>query len=114
MSDADKIMSLLDQWTIINALNAKHSREKAESLKSGLKGRIKLRDNRVIIFDYPTTKAQSLIQKQLSDLMPNLKSLIYSEPPIADFDWVVEDYLELYANHYNIVISKLKEFAKKI
>lgn len=107
------IEKLLDQWQKLLKLNAKASLEKASLLKGGLNKRIKL-DGKAIVFDYPTTKIQNQIQKQLLKLLPEHESLIMSEPAILDFDWKTEDYLELYAGHYAIVVTKLLETIEKM
>lgn len=107
------IEKLLVQWQKLLKLNARASLEKASQLKGGLKKRVKL-EGKTIIFDYPTTKIQNQIQKQLIKLLPEHESLILSEPAILDFDWKTEDYLELYNNHYNLVISKLLEVVGKV
>lgn len=107
------IERLLVQWQKLLKLNAKASIEKASLLKGGLKKRVKL-EGKVIIFDYQTIKIQKQIQNQLIKLLPKHETLIISEPAILDFDWKVEDYLELYANHYNLVVLKLLEALEKM
>jgi len=108
------IEKLLEQWQKLLKINARSSLEKASLLKGGLKKRVKL-EGKTIIFDYPTTKIQTQIQKQLIELLPEHEILILSEPTeILDFDWKVEDYLELYANHYNLVVVKLLETVERL
>lgn len=109
----DIIEKLLIQWQKLLKLNARSSLEKASLLKGGLKKRVKL-EGKIVIFDYPTVKIQSQIQKQLIELIPEHEALILSEPAILDFDWKTEDYLELYANHYSLVVSKLLETVEKM
>jgi hypothetical protein len=47
--------------------------------------------------------------------LPEHEILILSEPTeILDFDWKIEDYLELYSNHYNLVVIKLLEIVEKL
>jgi len=104
---------LLEQWKIVLRLNAKNSLAKASQIKGGLKKRIKF-EGKIIIFDYPTTKAQHQIQNELLRLMPELQALIVSEPAILDFDWITEDYLELYNNHYNLVIEKISQVLGRV
>lgn len=102
-------MRLLNMWEKVNKENAKNSREKAISLKGGLDVKIKIKDNAVVIYDYKTTKMQQQIQKELTSIFPErYASIIASKPAIMDFDWKVNDYLELYFNHYRVVIEKLK------
>lgn len=107
------VENLLIQWRELLKLNAKNSKEKASRLKGGLGKRVQL-NGRVVIFDYETIKTQNQIQKQLIELLPEHESLILSEPAILDFDWKTEDYLELYANHYNLVVNKLLEVVGKV
>ena len=107
------IEKLLEKWKKILKINAKNSIEKASQLKGGLKRRVKL-GGKAIIFDYQTIKIQNQIQKQLIELLPEYETLILSEPAILDFDWKTEDYLELYSNHYNLVVDKLLEVVGKV
>lgn len=107
------IEKLLIQWKQLLKINARNSRQKASELKGGLDKRIKL-EGKIIIFDYQTIKIQTQIQKQLLKLLPEYDILILSEPAILDFDWKTEDYLELYNNHYNLVIDKLLEVVGKV
>jgi hypothetical protein len=107
------IEKLLEQWKKLLKINAKNSIEKASRLKGGLKRRVKL-EGKAIIFDYQTIKIQNQIQKQLIELLPEYEALILSEPAILDFDWKTEDYLELYSNHYNLVVDKLMEVVGKV
>lgn len=109
----DIIEKLLIQWQKLLKLNARSSLEKASLLKGGLKKRVKL-EGKIVIFDYPTTKIQKQIQNQLIKLLPEHEILILSEPAILDFDWKIEDYLELYASHYNLVVLKLLEVIEKM
>lgn len=104
---------LLIQWQKLLKINARNSLEKASQIKGGLKKRVKL-EGKVVIFDYQTIKIQKQIQNQLIKLLPEHEALILSEPAILDFDWKTEDYLELYNNHYNLVISKLLEVVGKV
>lgn len=107
------VEKLLEQWKVVLKLNAKNSMVKASQSKNGLKNRIKF-DGKIVIFDYPTTKAQHQIQKELLKLMPEFQALILSEPAILEYDWITEDYLELYSNHYNLVVTKLLEAIGKL
>ena len=107
------IEKLLEQWQRSLKINARNSLEKASQLKGGLKKRIKI-EGKIVVFDYPTVKIQTQIQKQLIELIPEYESLILSEPAILDFDWKIEDYLELYNGHYNLVINKLLEVVGKV
>jgi hypothetical protein len=104
---------LLIQWQKLLKINARNSLEKASQIKGGLKKRVKL-EGKVVIFDYQTIKIQKQIQNQLIKLLPEHEALILSEPAILDFDWKTEDYLELYAGHYAIVVTKLLEIIEKM
>jgi hypothetical protein len=107
------VAKLLEQWRTVLRINAKNSMVKAARAKGGLKKRVKF-EGKLVIFDYPTTKVQHSIQQELLKLMPELQSLILSEPSVLDFDWITEDYLELYNSHYNLVIDKLSEYVERV
>ena len=109
----ETVEKLLNQWKQLLKINAKNSKEKASLLKGGLKRRVKP-EGKAVIFDYQTSKIQLQIQNQLIKLIPEHETLILSEPAILDFNWTTEDYLELYNNHYNLVINKLLEVVEKV
>lgn len=108
MDNFEDIQLLLDSWLEIIKTNAKDSRKNASKMKQGLEGRIIIKDNERIIFDYPSDKRQMETQEQLCYFRPDLTALITSDPQIEDGEWKVEDYLELCYNHYLIVIEKLR------
>lgn len=62
-----------------------------------------------IIFDRSSWKEQINIQKSLTHLMPEYKDLINSEPALNGYEWKTSDYIELFFDHYELVIYKLKE-----
>lgn len=62
-----------------------------------------------IVYDRLTSQSQIEIQAQLCKLMPEHTDVINSEPALTGYNWKIKDYVELYYNHYNLVIIKLKE-----
>jgi hypothetical protein len=111
-ANKDKINELLDSWKEIVRDNAKKSQYNASKFykKNGNENRIKIpASGNLIVYDYPTFKKHCLIQNELCLQIPELKDLINSKPDIFDFEWKIEDYIELCYYHYMIVIEKIKE-----
>lgn len=100
---------LIAEWLKIIILGIQQSRENAKKMSDGLQTRIRPKQNKLKILDHKTHIRQKKIQEELAKKLPHLKELIYSEPAITDHDWKVSDYIELYYEHYTIVIQKLCE-----
>lgn len=62
-----------------------------------------------IIFDKTCSQEQRSIQRILCNYMPEHRNLIESEPDLTGYQWKISDYVELYFNHYYLVIEKLGE-----
>ncbi len=62
-----------------------------------------------VVFDRVCSKEQRSIQKILCGYMPEHQNLITSEPALTGYLWKMLDYVELYFNHYYLVIAKLEE-----
>lgn len=100
---------LIAEWLQVIMLCAHQSRENAKRMSNGLQTRIRPKQNKPKILDHKTHIRQKEIQAALVKKLPHLKELICSEPAIADHDWPASDYIELYAEHFTIVIQKLCE-----
>ncbi len=78
-------------------------------MTEGLQTRIHKSSNRPIILDHITYRKQKKIQESLEKEIPHMKNIIYSEPAISDYKWRVCDYIDLYYEHYIIVIHKINK-----
>jgi len=76
-------------------------------MKDGPHTRIHRSRGRPVVFDYLSYKKQKKIQDELVEELPHLKGVIYSEPAISGYTWKVSDYIDLYYDHYAIVIQKI-------
>lgn len=62
-----------------------------------------------IVFDADSYRDFLKVRDDLCKKLPKFKNIIISEPEIIMDDlWLISDYLELYINHYKIVIEKLR------
>lgn len=103
-----KVINLLDQWTAVITIGRNVSEKKAKQIDGGLSGRIKRITGTPIIFDLEAYEKQIKIQKLLCGELPQWTDIINSKPEIMDgHAWIREDYIELYFNHFRIVIRKL-------
>jgi hypothetical protein len=109
MNNFEEVQLLIDSWIEIIKTCARDSIKNASKMKNGLDSRIFSNDGKKIIFDYVSEKRQKEIQNKLYYLRPDLTELISSEPPILDEEWNVKDYIELYHNHYMLVVEKLRK-----
>ena len=100
---------LIAEWLKVIILGIQQSRENVKRMSDGLQTRIRPKQNKPKILDHKTHIRQKKIQEALAKKLPHLKELIYSEPAITDHDWNAKDYIELYYEHFTIVIQKLCE-----
>jgi hypothetical protein len=103
------VKTLLKQWSGLIDVNEQLSKEKASQNTDGLRGRIKRTIGTPIVFDLKTHKDQQKIQNALCQELPQYIDLIHSKPDIMDgHPWIREDFIELYAGHFRIVVEKLE------
>lgn len=100
---------LIAEWLKVIIVGSQQSRENVKKMSDGLQTRIRSKQNKLKILDHKTHIRQKKIQELLAKKLPDLKGLIYSEPAITDHDWKASDYIELYYEHFTIVIQKLCE-----
>lgn len=100
---------LIAQWLSLIIEGSQQSCINAKKMSNGLHTRLKSKRSKPKILDHKTHIKQKKIQVALVKELPHLKDLIYSEPAITDYDWIVSDYIELYYNHFTIVVQKLCE-----
>jgi len=104
-----RIEKLLTSWSQNIADGIQQSQLNAKKMSEGLNTRISRIYGPPIIFDRKYYKKQIAIQNSLVKELPDFQSLIMSEPTIEDHRWKARDYIDLYYNHYLIVIQKLKK-----
>lgn len=100
---------LIAEWLKVIVMGMQQSKKNAQKMSSGLQTRIKPKLNKPRVLDHKTHVKQKVIQAALAKKLPHLKKLIYSEPAITDHAWKADDYIELYYDHYTIVIQKICE-----
>lgn len=110
-----KIEKLLRQWTVLLDTGEPISKDKAEEIPGGLGGRIKRTTGQPIIFDIQTYNNQVSIQTSLCQELPQWSNIIRSKPEeIMDgYPWTRNDFIELYFNHFRLVIEKLWKIIDK-
>jgi len=108
-SEKCTVGKLIAEWLEVIISGAHQSRENAKKMSYGLQTRIRPKQNKPRILDHKTHIRQKQIQAALVKELPHLKNLIYSEPAITDHDWKASDYIELYYEHFTIVVQKLCE-----
>ena len=107
-----EILELLKQWNDLIDVGEQKSRIKATKNRNGILGRIKRTTGQPVIFDFYTYNDQKKIQDKLCRKLPNLTSLIRSQPEIMDgHPWIRGDFIELYYEHYRVVVDKLRRLA---
>lgn len=110
----NKVQTLIRKWSGLIDVNEAISKEKADQNTDGLRGRIKRTIGTPIVFDLKTHKDQQKIQNALCQELPQWNSLINSQPEIMDgHAWLRGDFIELYAEHFRIVVEKLKRITDK-
>jgi len=102
-----KILNLLDQWTAAITTGRVAATKGARRIDGGLFGRIKRTTGIPVIFDLESYESQTKIQKSLCEELPQWINIINSKPAISGYAWVRRDYIELYFNHFRLVVEKL-------
>jgi len=105
-----QIKILLEQWEDLLDNSHKKSCHNAKISYRNLNHKTQSPNNKPIIFDQDGYAKQTHIQAKLCSLLPDLKCIINAEPDINDYNWKIGDYLELYFNHYRIIIQKIRKF----
>lgn len=109
-----KIQKLLKQWSVLIDHGEYMSRIKAEKNTDGLMGRIKRTKGPPIVFDLETHEHQKEIQKSIRKELPQWSDIIFSEPEIMHgYSWTRNDFIELYFEHFRMVVEKLQRIIDK-
>lgn len=106
---SEDIQKLLLEWEGVLVATETNVEGKIDDYSDGRHTRIGRTDGAPVIFDLTTSLRQKNIQEQLCTAMPQLAELIKSEPATQGYQWKVSDYVELYLQHYRLVIQKIKE-----
>lgn len=109
-----QIQILLYQWKEVINKGKIVSKEKAEKSAGGLLGRIKRTIGQPVVFDILTYDRQRNIQSLLCKELPQWADLIRSQPEIMDgYSWTRNDFIDLYFEHFNLIIGKLQRIIGK-
>jgi len=103
-----KIQGLLDEWKEALMVGRERAEENISAFELGPNTRVKKTDD-VTVFDFKTADDQYLIQQQLCSELPLLSHLITSKPAIEGYQWRAGDYIDLYFDHYQLVVEKSEE-----
>lgn len=109
-----KVQALLKQWEIILEIGEQAAKTTAEKSTNGLLGRIKRTTGQPVVFDLTSYEKQKIIQNDLCKELPRWADVIRSKPEIMDgYSWTRKDFIELYFDHFQLVIEKLKRVVEK-
>jgi len=105
-----KVQTLLQQWIGLIDVSEHKSKMKARQSVTGLDGRIRRTIGKPVIFDFDTYQDQQKIQNSLCQELPHLANIVRSQPEIMDgYQWTRRDFIELYAEHFRLVVGKLQK-----
>lgn len=103
------VRALLKRWSILLEIGEQASKTKAAKGGDGLITRIKRTTGQPVIFDLDTYEDQKKIQNSLCIELPQWSDIIHSKPEIMDgYAWTRGDFIELYYEHFRLVVDKLK------
>lgn len=103
-----RIYELLGDWKLLIRTGENISKAKAEKIDGGLTGRIRRTTGGPVVFDLETYENQKRIQDALCQELAQWSDVIRSQPMIMDgYPWTRNDFIELYFNHFRLVIEKL-------
>jgi len=109
-----KVHELLAQWTEILDAGEQTSLKKAGKNTGGLGGIIRRTTGKPVIFDFDTYAKQTSIQNLLCFELPQFADIIRSQPEIMDgHPWICKDFIELYFEHFRLVVRKVKQTVNK-
>jgi len=109
-----KVQVLLEEWNELIDASEHISKTKANANVGGLEGRILRTIGKPVIFDYDTYERQQRIQNLLCQELSELTDLIRSQPEIMDgYPWTRKDFIELYFEHFRLVVEKLQQIIGK-
>jgi len=81
----------------------------ARAFPKGLSTRLSRLPTPPVIFDLRVWEQQCLIQTKLHNIFPQFKDIICSKPATDGYLWKVGDYIDLYYDHYTLVIRKIRK-----
>lgn len=100
-----KVQQLLNKWSdLIAAAHKDHTNNTSD------RDRIIIQGNKIDLDGF----AQPEIVKELCEELPQLESLIKSEPYLENLEWKTTDCIEISFNHYNILIGKVKDYLRDL
>lgn len=108
-----RVDGLLSEWDFVLEDFSTRTIKQAELFANGPNTRIHRVEGPPLVFDITSSNKQKQIQESLSKELPDLKELINSEPAIQGHAWTVGDYVELYVEHYKLVIQKVTEAMRR-
>ena len=107
---AKATQQLLRVWSLLLVSGRASSNKSANTIKkTDPEKRIHRITGPPVVFDRVFCGAQIELQKSLSILMPEHVELINVEPDLNGYHWKISDYIELYFDHYELIVAKLKE-----
>lgn len=109
--DKANIEALLSCWEHIMEEDAHIVRDKIAQLPGGINGRLKRMTGSVIVFNAEGRKQLQNIRLAITKMVPELKNLIMSDPDflLEGHPWKRGDYVELYFEHYKILVDKIRQ-----
>lgn len=110
MLSKGEALQVLDRWQQINDLlkqnalqRCRRERKRPDVVRVNI-----IRGQQIIQnFNRAGWDRQRQVQAQLTAEFPDFTEVINATPEI-DGDWKLVDYLDLYHNHYDVVIEKLR------
>lgn len=109
-----KVRALLERWSLVLLIGERASKIKAAKGCDGLETRIKRTTGEPVIFDFDTYEDQGDVQNSLCKELPQWGDVIRSKPEIMDgYAWTRGDFIELYYEHFRLVIDKLQRIVDK-
>jgi hypothetical protein len=104
-----EVQKMLKHWMDLLDEGQVNAVARARRMKHGLQTKVRDTAERPYVLDHKFDSSQRKMQQALERAMPQYKHIIWSTPATGGFEWKVGDYIELYFDHYRIVIQKLGE-----
>lgn len=110
-TDKSHIEALLSCWEHLIEEDINIIHDKISNLPGGLNGRLKKKVGSVAVFNAEGRKRLQDIRQIIATAFPEMKDLIMSDPDflLNGHHWKRGDYVELYFEHYKILIDKIRQ-----
>lgn len=110
MTAKQRVHALLDHWERLLTEYREVSLQNVCRIRGGPEAQVCEKESKPLVMDQRLHRAQQGIQTELASILTTHREIVWATP-ILPGDWQALDYLDLYVEHYRLVIEKLRHTA---